>query len=112
MSARDLIELVKPKAAAQHVIFHSYDAYTTNVPLADFSADDVHAGLELERRADQPRAWRAAARGDPQALFLEELQVDQAHRILGARQAGLLGSARLSRLRRSVARSSDTTEEL
>ena len=37
----DLLAIVKPKAAAQHVIFHSYDTYTTNVPLADFSADDV-----------------------------------------------------------------------
>jgi DMSO/TMAO reductase YedYZ molybdopterin-dependent catalytic subunit len=41
VSARDLLTLVKPKAEAQHVIFHSYDTYTTNVPLADFSADDV-----------------------------------------------------------------------
>ena len=41
MSARDLLKLVKPKASAQHVIFHSYDTYTTNVPLADFAADDV-----------------------------------------------------------------------
>ena len=32
---------MKPKADAQHVIFHSYDTYTTNVPLADFAADDV-----------------------------------------------------------------------
>ena len=36
-----LLEMVKPKADAQHVIFHSYDTYTTNVPLADFAADDV-----------------------------------------------------------------------
>jgi DMSO/TMAO reductase YedYZ molybdopterin-dependent catalytic subunit len=41
VSARTLIELVKPKAEAQHVIFHSYDTYTTNVPLADFAGDDV-----------------------------------------------------------------------
>ena len=41
VSARDLLKLVKPKPEAQHVIFHSYDTYTTNVPLADFSADDV-----------------------------------------------------------------------
>lgn len=41
VSARDLIALVKPKPAAQHVIFHSYDTYKTNVPLADFVADDV-----------------------------------------------------------------------
>jgi DMSO/TMAO reductase YedYZ molybdopterin-dependent catalytic subunit len=41
VSARDLIALVRPKAEAQHVIFHSYDTYTTNVPLADFAAADV-----------------------------------------------------------------------
>jgi DMSO/TMAO reductase YedYZ molybdopterin-dependent catalytic subunit len=41
VSARDLIALVKPKASAQHVIFHSYDTYKTNVPLADFAAEDV-----------------------------------------------------------------------
>ena len=37
----DLIALVKPKASAQHVIFHAYDTYKTNVPLADFAAEDV-----------------------------------------------------------------------
>ncbi len=36
VSARDLIARVRPKAEAQHVIFHSYDTYKTNVPLADF----------------------------------------------------------------------------
>ncbi len=41
VSARDLIALVKPKASAEHVMFHSYDTYKTNVPLADFAADDV-----------------------------------------------------------------------
>ena len=41
VSARDLIALVKPKASAEHVIFHSYDTYKTNVPLADFAAADV-----------------------------------------------------------------------
>ena len=41
VSARDLLDIVKPKAGARHVIFHSYDTYTTNVPLADFSAADV-----------------------------------------------------------------------
>jgi DMSO/TMAO reductase YedYZ molybdopterin-dependent catalytic subunit len=34
VSARTLIDLVKPKAPVQHVIFHSYDTYKTNVPLA------------------------------------------------------------------------------
>jgi DMSO/TMAO reductase YedYZ molybdopterin-dependent catalytic subunit len=41
VSARHLLSVVRPKPEAQHVIFHSYDTYTTNVPLADFDADDV-----------------------------------------------------------------------
>jgi len=41
VAARDLLAVVKPRPEAQHVIFHAYDTYTTNVPLADFSADDV-----------------------------------------------------------------------
>jgi DMSO/TMAO reductase YedYZ molybdopterin-dependent catalytic subunit len=41
VSARDLLALVKPKADAKYVIFHSYDTYTTNVPLEDFAAEDV-----------------------------------------------------------------------
>jgi len=41
ISARHLLSVVRPKPDAQHVIFHSYDTYTTNVPLADFDADDV-----------------------------------------------------------------------
>ncbi len=31
----DLAALAKPKPEAQHVIFHSYGGYTTNVPLAE-----------------------------------------------------------------------------
>ena len=41
VSARDFLAQVKPKESAEHVILHSYDTYTTNVPLADFAADDV-----------------------------------------------------------------------
>ena len=37
VSARDLLAIVRPKPVARHVIFHSYDTYTTNVPLAHFS---------------------------------------------------------------------------
>jgi DMSO/TMAO reductase YedYZ molybdopterin-dependent catalytic subunit len=41
MSAKHLLSAVRPKPEVQHVILHSYDTYTTNVPLADFDADDV-----------------------------------------------------------------------
>lgn len=41
LSAFDLIEHVKPTSAARFVIFHSYDNYTTNLPLHEFADDDV-----------------------------------------------------------------------
>jgi DMSO/TMAO reductase YedYZ molybdopterin-dependent catalytic subunit len=41
VSTRHLLDLVKPKPAAKFVIQHSYDGYTTNVPLADFAGENV-----------------------------------------------------------------------
>jgi DMSO/TMAO reductase YedYZ molybdopterin-dependent catalytic subunit len=36
-----LLDLVKPRPEARFVIQHSYDGYTTNLPLADFAGEDV-----------------------------------------------------------------------
>ena len=41
VSAAHILALVKPKPEARHVVFHSYDGYTTNIPLADFAGADV-----------------------------------------------------------------------
>jgi DMSO/TMAO reductase YedYZ molybdopterin-dependent catalytic subunit len=41
ISARHLLSLVRPKPEARHVVFHSYDTYTTNVALDAFAAEDV-----------------------------------------------------------------------
>lgn len=41
VSAKHILGLVKPKPEARHVVFHSYDGYTTNIPLADFAGEDV-----------------------------------------------------------------------
>lgn len=41
VSARHLLSLVRPKPEARHVVFHSYDTYTTNVALDAFAEDDV-----------------------------------------------------------------------
>ena len=37
VAAKTLLDLVRPKAEAAHVVFHSYDGYTTNVKLAVFA---------------------------------------------------------------------------
>ena len=38
---RDYLDLVMPKPDASHVLLTSHDGYTTNVPLADFAAEDA-----------------------------------------------------------------------
>ncbi|MGB8274042.1 MAG: sulfite oxidase-like oxidoreductase [Alphaproteobacteria bacterium] len=41
VAARHLMSLVRPKPETRFVIFHSFDTYTTNVPLSDFDGEDV-----------------------------------------------------------------------
>ena len=41
VATRDLLDLAMPKAQASHVMLTSYDGYTTNLPLADFAAEDA-----------------------------------------------------------------------
>lgn len=54
VAAAELLALAKPKPEARYVTFHSYDGYTTNLPLEVFAADDAliaHSwnGAPLER---------------------------------------------------------------
>jgi len=37
VATRELLDLVRPRENAAFVLLHSYDGYTTNVPLADFA---------------------------------------------------------------------------
>ncbi len=41
VSAQHILSLVHPAKDAKHIIFHSYDGYTTNVTLERFSHEDV-----------------------------------------------------------------------
>jgi DMSO/TMAO reductase YedYZ molybdopterin-dependent catalytic subunit len=41
IAASTIIDLVRPLPGCRHVIFHSYDDYTTNVRLEQFADDDV-----------------------------------------------------------------------
>ncbi len=40
VTSRHLIEMVRPKPTARHVIFHAHDGYRTNVSLERFRAED------------------------------------------------------------------------
>ena len=41
VSGRHILDLIKPHPAAQHVLFHSYDGYTTNVQRQVFEEPNV-----------------------------------------------------------------------
>jgi DMSO/TMAO reductase YedYZ molybdopterin-dependent catalytic subunit len=41
VATRDVLALVGPKPEARFVVLHSYDGYTTNLPLEDFAAEDA-----------------------------------------------------------------------
>ena len=41
VASQTIVDLVKPTAEARHVIFHSYDGYTTNIKLDVFNEPDV-----------------------------------------------------------------------
>ncbi|HKT18136.1 MAG TPA: sulfite oxidase-like oxidoreductase [Stellaceae bacterium] len=41
VSAKHILALAKPLPEARFVVFHSFDDYTTNLPLPDFDDDDV-----------------------------------------------------------------------
>ncbi len=41
VSSKTLLDLVKPKPEANHIIFHAYDGYTTNTKLAVFADENV-----------------------------------------------------------------------
>jgi DMSO/TMAO reductase YedYZ molybdopterin-dependent catalytic subunit len=51
VAARHLLSVVRPKPTARYVIFHSFDGYTTNVPLRDFDDDDVLLAHSWEGRS-------------------------------------------------------------
>ena len=81
VSARHLMELVKPKAEARHVIFHSYDGYTTNVRREVFAAPNVLLANTWEGKPLDARSRRTGACGDPRLVLLEERQMGDADRI-------------------------------
>lgn len=49
-----IIELAKPKPEVQFVVFHSFDKYTTNVPLEELMKSNVIVATELEGKEIPP----------------------------------------------------------
>ncbi|AEH82961.1 sulfite oxidase-like oxidoreductase [Sinorhizobium meliloti] len=67
VSTRDLLDRVMPKPEAAYVMLTSFDGYTTNLPLADFAAEDAILAT----------AWEGApitrAHGGPMRLVVPHL---------------------------------------
>ena len=101
-----LAELVRPKPEVKHVLFASYDGYTTNVRLDDVMDDDVLIATHYDGKPLTARARRPRPRHHPEALRLERREVHPRDRIRRGRQTRLLGSARLQQHRRSLDRGS------
>lgn len=51
VSTRDLMARVRPQDGARFVVLHSFDGYTTNVPLDDFAAADALLATHWEGEA-------------------------------------------------------------
>jgi DMSO/TMAO reductase YedYZ molybdopterin-dependent catalytic subunit len=67
VSTRELLDLVMPKAEAHYVMLTSYDGYKTNLPLADFAAEDAILATAWE---GQPLS---AEHGGPMRLVVPHL---------------------------------------
>ena len=96
-----LVELVRPKPEAQHVLFTSYDGYTTNVRLSDCLDDDVLIATQFDGKP-MPREH-----GGPARVIIPKLYAWKGAKFVRRSssrrgQARLLGSARLQQYRRSL----------
>ena len=102
VAIQTILEMAGVRPSATHVVSHAEQGYTANVPLSVLDDDDVlladtFGGAPLEAGARLP-----APPADPEALLLEEQQVDPRARVPRPRPAGLLGALRLQQRRGSV----------
>jgi len=51
VSAKHILSLVRPRPQARFVVFHSFDSYTTNVPLTAIDDNDVLLATKWEGKA-------------------------------------------------------------
>ena len=97
-----LADLVRPKPEVKHVLFASYDGYSTNVRLEDVLDDDVLIATRFDGKP-LPREHGGPARIIiPKLYAWKGAKFVRADRIRRRRQTRLLGSARLQQHRRSL----------
>ena len=93
---RDFLRELELTDEARFVIAHCDYGYTTNLSLEAMNDENVMLATKYDGRwlhdPGTNRAWRSAAHGGAQALFLEERQILARPRIQPGGQAWLLGT--------------------
>ncbi len=102
VAIQEILRLVGVKPEATHVLAHCEQGYTANLPLAVLDDEDVLPGRHLRRPAPRAGARLAAPPPGPEALLLEERQVDPGPRVPRPRHPRLLGALRLQQRRRPL----------
>ena len=97
---QEILSLAQVRPTATHVVAHSEQGYTANLPLDGARRRRRDAGRHVRRRAARARARLPAPPARPEALLLEERQVDPRPRVPRPRPARLLGALRLQQRRR------------
>jgi DMSO/TMAO reductase YedYZ molybdopterin-dependent catalytic subunit len=96
VSARRIIDLVKPSPHARHVLFHAFDGYTTNVKREVFEEDNVLLAHSWEGKPISRDHGGPVRMVIPDWYFWKSPKWVSRIEFAESDQAGLLGSARLS----------------
>ena len=104
VSVDTLLDVAQPLPQASYVLALSHSGYTTNLPLADVTGGRAWVAWEVDGDAPAPRARRAGPAPGPPPLLLEKRQMGRRAAPARPRRARLLGTERLPRPRRPLAR--------
>ena len=101
---REILKLARLKPEAKFVLVHAEQGYTANVPLADLDRENVllathHDGQPLPLDHGYPLRLIV-----PASVCVEVGEMGARLRVSSHGQAGLLGTERVSHLRRPVSR--------
>ena len=99
---RAILDLAGLRPEATHVLAHCEQGYTTNMPLAVLDDEDVLLADTYDGKPLDPEHGYPLRLLVPEALLLEERQVDPRPGVPRPRHRGLLGALRLQQRRRPL----------
>ena len=101
---RDLFDRAGVQPAATHVIEHAEYGYTTNLPLADITADEAIVAYAYEGEEIEPIHGGPVRIVVPHLYFWKSAKWVRGLELRDRRRARLLGAQRLPHVRRPVPR--------